>query len=79
MDLYETTPGATVRGIAQDLGVERGTLRQWLARYATGRKTGADGSPAVSPLRPRRSDDSRGRADAGDCLRADRAPGGCQR
>ena len=59
MDLYETTPGATVRGIAQDLGVERGTLRQWLARYATGRKTGADGSPAVSRLRPRRSDDSR--------------------
>ena len=59
MDLYETTPEATVRGIAQDLGVERGTLRQWLARYGTGRKTGADGSPAVSPLRPRRSDDSR--------------------
>ena len=25
-DLYETTPGATVRGIAQDLGIERGTL-----------------------------------------------------
>ena len=59
MDLYETTPGATVRGIAQDLGVERGTLRQWPARYATGRKTGADGRPAPSPLRPRGSDDSR--------------------
>lgn len=45
--------------LAQDLGVERGTLRQWLARYATGRKTGADDSPTVSRLRPRGSDDSR--------------------
>ena len=30
-DLYESTQGATVRGIAQDLGIERGTLRHWLA------------------------------------------------
>ena len=59
VDLYETTPGATLRGIAQDLGIERGTLRQWLARYGTGRKTGADGRPAPSPLRPRRSASSR--------------------
>lgn len=59
MDLYETTPGATVRGIAQDLGIERGTLRQWLAWYGTGRKTGADGRPAPSPPRPRQSDGSR--------------------
>lgn len=55
VDLYETTPGATVRGIAQDLGIERGTLRQWLIWYGTGRKTGADGRPAPSPLRPRQS------------------------
>lgn len=55
MDLYETTPGATVRGIAQDLGIERGTLRQWLTWYGTGHKTGADGRPAPSPLRPRQS------------------------
>ena len=59
VDLYETTPGATLRGIAQDLGIERGTLRQWLARDGTGRKTGADGRPAPSPLRPRRSASSR--------------------
>ena len=59
VDLYETTPGATLRGIAQDLGIERGTPRQWLARYGTGRKTGADGRPAPSPLRPRRSASSR--------------------
>ena len=31
MEVYETTLGATVRGIVQDLEVERGALRQWLA------------------------------------------------
>jgi transposase len=25
VDLYESTPGATVRGIAEDLGIVRGT------------------------------------------------------
>ncbi|RRD43964.1 hypothetical protein [Tessaracoccus sp. OH4464_COT-324] len=52
MDLYETTPGATVRGIAGDLGVTRGALRRWLVLHGTGRKTGADGAPAGSPLKP---------------------------
>lgn len=52
VDLYESTPGATVRGIAEDLGVERGTLRHWLARFGTGKKTAADGSPTRSPLKP---------------------------
>ncbi|GAA2121635.1 hypothetical protein GCM10009824_24230 [Kocuria atrinae] len=51
VDLYESTPAATVRGIAADLGVERGTLRHWLARYGTGKKTSADGSPTPSPLK----------------------------
>lgn len=53
VDLYESTPGATVRGIAADLGVVRGTLRQWLAVYGTGKKTAADGTPARSPLTSR--------------------------
>lgn len=34
--LYESTPGATVRGIAQDLGVVRGTPRHWLEVYGSG-------------------------------------------
>lgn len=51
VDLYESTPGATVRGIAADLGVERGTLRLWLERHGTGRKTAADGAAARSPLK----------------------------
>jgi transposase len=52
VDLYESSPGATVRGIADDLGVERGTLRHWLALFGTGKKTAADGSLTRSPLKP---------------------------
>jgi transposase len=55
VDLYESTPGATVRGIADDLGVERGTLRHWLDLYGTGKKTAADGTLTRSPLRPKQS------------------------
>ena len=50
VDLYESTPGATVRGIAEDLGVVRGTLRQWLEAYGTGKRTAADGTLTTSPL-----------------------------
>ncbi|MBF4164030.1 IS3 family transposase [Nocardioides acrostichi] len=51
VDLYESTPGATVRGIAEDLGIVRGTLRGWLEAYGTGKKTAADGTLTASPLR----------------------------
>ena len=50
VDLYESTPGATVRGIAEDLGIVRGTLRYWLEAYGTGKKTAADGTLTSSPL-----------------------------
>ncbi len=50
VDLYESTPGATVRGIAEDLGIVRGTLRHWLEAYGTGRKTAVDGTLTSSPL-----------------------------
>ena len=50
VDLYESSPGATVRGIAVDLGIERGTLRHWLDQYGTGKKTAADGTLTRSPL-----------------------------
>jgi transposase len=49
--LYESTPGATVRGIAEDLGIERGTLRHWLDLHGTGKKTAADGTLTRSPLK----------------------------
>ncbi len=50
VDLYESTPGATVRGIAEDLGIVRGTLRHWLEVYGTGKKTAADGTSTSSPV-----------------------------
>src|SRR3954447_9557121 len=50
VDLYESTPGATVRGTAEDLGIVRGTLRHWLEGYGTGKKTAADGTLTSSPL-----------------------------
>jgi transposase len=55
VELYESTPGATVRGIAEDLGIERSTLRTWLDQLGTGRKTATDGTAARSPLTPRSS------------------------
>ena len=64
VDLYESTPGATVRGIAEDLGIERGTLRHWLERHGTGKKTAADGTLTRSPLQAR----SGGRVPAGEAL-----------
>jgi len=51
VDLYESTPGATVRGIAEDLGIVRGTLRGWAEAYGVGKKTAADGTATSSPLR----------------------------
>ena len=52
VDLYESTPGATVRTIAEDLGIVRGTLRHWLEVHGTGKKTAPDGTLIRSPLKP---------------------------
>jgi transposase len=50
VDLYESTPGATLRGIAADLGIVRGTLSQWVREHGTGRKTAADGRTVPSEV-----------------------------
>lgn len=52
VELYESTPGATVKGIAADLGIERTTLRLWLDRLGTGTRIAADGTTTRSPRRP---------------------------
>ena len=62
VDLYESSPGATVRGIADDLGVERGTLRHWLELYGTGKKTAADGTLTTSPLKASKQSSTAARA-----------------
>jgi len=45
VDLYESTPGATLRGIAEDLGITRGTLADWVRALGTGSTTAAMTSP----------------------------------
>lgn len=52
VELYESTPGATLRGIAADLGIVRGTLTGWIDLYGTGTKTHADGTRVPTPARP---------------------------
>lgn len=39
VELYESTPGATYRGISADLGITRNTLKDWVA--ALGRASAA--------------------------------------
>ncbi len=50
VDLFESTPGATLKGVAADLGVVRGTLRHWVDLYGTGKKTGPDGTSLTRPV-----------------------------
>lgn len=56
--LYESTPGATYKGIATDLGVSRGSLRAWILRARARR-----GEEPASP--PTSSDTGRTRQPAG--------------
>ena len=55
VDLYESTPGATLKGIAADLGVVRGTLAQWVDLYGTGKTTAPDGTTTTRPVSSHRS------------------------
>ena len=67
VELYESTPGATFRGIASDLGITRNTLKDWVTsrgRASTASTTastnattpsssaGTAGSPRHAPPRP---------------------------
>jgi transposase len=53
VDLYESTPGATLKGVAADLGVVRGTLKHWVDQYGAGKKTAPDGNRTTSPASPK--------------------------
>jgi len=46
VELYRSTPGATLRGIATDLGITRGTLATWVAALDPDPTTGPTGAPA---------------------------------
>jgi transposase len=51
VDLYESTPGATLRGIADDLGISRGTLADWVKMFGTGSTTAPIAGPGAPPGR----------------------------
>jgi transposase len=46
--LYESRPGATIKSVADDLGINPETLRNWIRAKATGRPPVAP-SEAVEP------------------------------
>lgn len=48
VDLYESTPGATLKGIAADLGISRGALREWVEKHGSGTTTAGTGSPPAA-------------------------------
>lgn len=52
VDLYESTPGATLAGIAADLGISRGALKTWTLKYGAGTTTAGPGAPVVLQVRP---------------------------
>lgn len=49
VDLYESTPGATLKGIAVDLGVSWVALKEWVDKLGSGTMTttGTSGSPVA--------------------------------
>jgi transposase len=47
VDLYESTPGATLKGIAADLGVTRGALAEWVRALGSGTTTPAAAATAA--------------------------------
>ncbi|HEY6794928.1 MAG TPA: transposase [Kineosporiaceae bacterium] len=55
VDLFESTPGATLKGIAADLGITRGALAQWVRLLGTGTTAPASPSAAGSPAPARRA------------------------
>jgi len=52
VDLYESTPGATLKGVADDLGIARGTLAEWVRALGTGATTAPISTPRPPTGRP---------------------------
>ena len=52
VDLYESTPGATFKGIAADLGITRGALAEWVRALGTGTTTTTAGMTAAGSPGP---------------------------
>ena len=52
VELYESTEGATLSGIASDLGIARGTLADWVATFGSGTKAATASSLTTSTSPP---------------------------
>lgn len=50
--LYRSRPGATIKSVADDLGINHETLRNWIRLDDAGRNAGRTGSPATVPVSP---------------------------
>ena len=48
VELYRSTPGATLRGIATDLGITRGSLATWVAALDPDPTTGRTGTTGAA-------------------------------
>jgi len=74
VDPYESTPGATLRGIADDLGISRGTLSDWVKTFGTGSTTAPISSPRQLTGRPEIQAEKVARLEAENAaLRAEKA------
>ena len=74
VDLYESTPGATLKGIAEDLGISRGTLADWVKTFGTGSTTAPISSPRGPAGRPETPAERVARLEAENAqLRAEKA------
>jgi transposase len=51
VDLYESAPGATLKGIAADLGISRGALREWVEKHGSGTTTTGTTTSTPAPGR----------------------------
>jgi transposase len=56
VDLYESTPGATLKGIARDLGVSRGSLKEWVDKHGSRTRAATSCVRRPSISRGRRGD-----------------------
>jgi transposase len=74
VDLYESTPGATLRGIADDLGISRDTLSQWVKTFGRGSTTAPINPPRTPAGRPETQAEKVARLEAENAaLRAEKA------
>ena len=60
VELYESTPGATFRGIAADLGITRNTLKDWV--MSRGRASTASTTASTNATTPSSSPGTAGSA-----------------